>query len=111
MQQQMQQQQLLAQLQAVSQPQQLDLLPQLQSTQASSPPPLNNMLVGSYLSNFTDDIKLVTCVFVIYIVVNFIPIEKLIGRYFAIDKIPYHQILLRAVLAAVIFMFVKKMVM
>lgn len=114
LQQQMQQQQLLAQLQ--SQPrterfqQQIDsILPQLQSQPPSAS--LSNVVVGSYLSNFTDDIKLVTLVFVIVIVVHFVPIEGIIGRYFAIDKIPYHQVLLRAVLAALIFMFLRKMIL
>jgi hypothetical protein len=105
-QQQQQQQQLYAQMQ---QQQQIDsILPQLQSQMVS--PTLNNVIIKGYLTNLTDDIKLVALVFIIYIVVNFIPIESIISRYFSIDKIPYHQIILRALLAALLFMFLKKII-
>jgi hypothetical protein len=98
----LQQQQLFAQLQQQQQQQQLSSVP-------SVPPPSSSSILNTYMSNITDDIKLVVLVFVIYIIVQFIPIEKLIGRYLAIDKIPYHHILLRAILAAVFFMFLKKL--
>ena len=59
-------------------------------------------------NSFTDNIKLISFVFFIYIIVAFIPLDILIGRYIAIQKIPYHQIILKALLASIIFMFAKK---
>lgn len=36
------------------------------------------------------------------VIVSFIPIDKIIGRYIAIDKIPYSGIILKALLAGVV---------
>lgn len=63
-----------------------------------------------FMGNITDNLKLVILVFSIYIVVHFVPIEAVVGKYFAIDKIPYHGLFLKALLAATLFMFIKKFV-
>jgi hypothetical protein len=104
------QQQMMAQQQ---QQQQQQLFAQLQAAQTVNqdtiPSNLNNVIIGGYLNNITSDIKLAALIFTLFIIVNFIPIESFISRYFAIDKIPYHQIILRALLAASLFMLVKKL--
>jgi hypothetical protein len=105
-QQQIQQQQLFAQLQAAQAQQQQQFSPQ-----EIVPPNLNNVIMDGYLNHITGDIKLAAVIFTIYIIVNFIPIESIISRYFPIDKIPYHQIILRASLAASLFMLVKKLIL
>lgn len=63
----------------------------------------------SYIVHFADDIKLATIVFLITIVVHFIPADKFIGRYFAIDNVPYNDIILRAILAALFVILIKKL--
>jgi len=63
-----------------------------------------------YLLLFADDLKLAGLVFIIVILVHFLPLDKLISKYFTIDKIPYHKIILRAIMAAIIIIVVKKLV-
>jgi hypothetical protein len=72
------------------------------------PSPVQN--VDMFVSFFADDIKLAGLVLSVYIMVNFIPIGSLLGKYFAIDKIPYHDILLKGLLCATIVVFAKKMI-
>jgi hypothetical protein len=63
-----------------------------------------------YLLLFGDDLKLVGIVFIVVILVHFIPLDKLISRYFVIDKVPYHEIILRAIMAAILIIIIKKLV-
>lgn len=63
----------------------------------------------TYLFNFADDVKLAGVVFAVVILVHFIPLDKLISKYFAVDKIPYHDIILRAIMAALLVVIIKKL--
>jgi hypothetical protein len=63
----------------------------------------------TYLFHFADDVKLAGIVFVVVILVHFIPLDKLISKYFAVDKIPYHDIILRAIMAALFVIIIKKL--
>lgn len=76
----------------------------------------HNTLIGSH-SNidmffhiFADDIKLAILILSLFILVNFIPIGTTLGKYIAIDKIPYNDIILKGLLCAILFLFTKKMV-
>jgi hypothetical protein len=62
-----------------------------------------------YFVNITDDLKLAGLVFFVVIVAHFVRIEDYVARYVAVDKIPYHQIILRAILAALLVLIVKKL--
>lgn len=77
---------------------------------AKTPNTIDDVNYSSFFNAFTDDIKLATIVFISVIIVHFIPIEKIIGKYFALDKIPYHDILFRASFAATIVLFIKKFI-
>lgn len=94
--------QLYSQMQAQAQVQN-NIIPQI------IPP--SSTILGGYITNFTNDIKLVIAIFVLYIVIEFLPIESVLGKYIAIDKIPYHKILLRAVLFAGLFILLKKFIL
>jgi hypothetical protein len=65
-----------------------------------------------YLGHFTTDIKLVFLVFVLYIVVSFIPINRIIpafvATYINIEKLPHHEVLIKALMIASAFMLLKK---
>lgn len=63
----------------------------------------------SFLFYFADDLKLASLVFIVTIMIHFIPLDKFIGRYIALDKIPYHDVLLRAIMAAIIVVLFKKL--
>jgi hypothetical protein len=61
-----------------------------------------------FMNFFAEDIKLALLVLVVVIASHFIPISAVLGRYIALDKIPYHDVLLRSVLAAVIVIVIRK---
>lgn len=90
-------------------PQQYDSVMQnilLQQAQvAPSPPTLD---YKTFVHHFSDDIKLASLIFAATIIVHFIPIQSLIGKYIAIQNIPYHEIILRASLVALLTIVVKK---
>jgi hypothetical protein len=64
--------------------------------------------VEMFVSLFADDIKLAVMVGVVFIAVNFVPITSFLGKYVNIEKIPYHDIILKSVLAAVVVVAIKK---
>jgi uncharacterized membrane protein len=64
--------------------------------------------VEMFVNMFADDIKLAVMVGVVFIAVNFVPITSFLGKYVNIEKIPYHDIILKAVLAAVVVIAIKK---
>jgi hypothetical protein len=77
---------------------------QQQSHQTPSP--------ESYFELFNDrDFKLAVSVIGIFIVVKFIPIEKLVYQYVSLDKIPYSNFILKGIIAAVIFFVLAKTVL
>lgn len=95
--------QIYSQMQAQQQAQSININPQI------IPP--SSTILGGYITNFTNDIKLIIAIFVLYIVIEFLPIETVLGKYIAIDKIPYHKILLRALLFAGFFILLKKFIL
>ena len=100
---QQQQQQQQQQLQQQLQQQQQVFLPQLDiQTQPHD--------YKFYLALFNNDLELAVAIFVIVIIVHFIPADKLIGKYFAIEKIPYHEIILRAIMVTLFVIIVKKFI-
>lgn len=114
----LQQQQMLAQMQAQQQAQQnyietmnpMQINPMQMNQIIPSGGSISTEVLSSYMLQITDDLKLVALVFVIYIIVNFIPLEGFISRYIAIEKIPYNGIIIKAFFAAIIFMFLKKLI-
>ena len=73
----------------------------IQQQQISQPVPqaisLINILKG--------DTKLIALVFLAVIIVEFLPINAMISKYIAIEKIPYHDILLKAAVVTIIVVF------
>lgn len=80
----------------------------MQMPMPNAPSPAHN--VDMFVTFFADDLKLAGLVLSVYIMVNFIPIGSILGRYIAIDKIPYHDILLKGLMCATIVVFAKKMI-
>ncbi len=111
--QQQHQQQLLAQQNAAQQAHAIRMAAQ-DYVSSGKISPYDNILPSSsfefkdYLLLFTDDLKLASIVFISVILVHFIPLDKIIGKYFAIDRVPYHEILLRATMAAILIIIIKK---
>lgn len=87
--------------------------PQPQPFTPSPPPKVESESDGSFLSfmsNIAEDVKLAAFVFVLFIAVNFIPAEKFLSRYFAIDKIPYYDIIVKALIAFIAVILLKKLI-
>jgi hypothetical protein len=84
------------------------------------PPPQQQMVVPqqpqqpqgqdlqNYLVYFADDLKLGGLVFTVAVLVHFIPIDKYVSKYFNVQNIPYHDVILRAILIALIVVLLKK---
>ena len=70
---------------------------------AAQPPEIQN-----YMLYFADDLKLAGLVFTITILVHFIPIDKYVSKYFNIQNIPYHEVILRAIMIALFVVLIKK---
>lgn len=64
--------------------------------------------VFTSITAVAQDIKLATFVFILFILVQFVPAEKFLTRYIAIDKIPYYQIIVKALIAFVAVLAFKK---
>lgn len=85
---------------------QMPVMPQY-PTQATEP----TTGIKQILFRFADDLKLAGVVFLTVFAVHYIPIESYVGKYFAIEKIPYHDTLLRAAVAALIVVLIKNTVL
>lgn len=84
------------------------------SPQAPSPVPPMTLPTVSYMDyvvRFSNELKLALLVLLAVFAVHFIPFDSMIGKYFAIDKIPYHDILVKAFFTAVIVVTIKALVL
>lgn len=70
----------------------------------------NSLDLKTYIIHFADDLKLAGLIFFVTILVHFIPFDKLVSKYIIIDKIPYHDILFRAIMAAIFVIIIKKLI-
>jgi hypothetical protein len=70
-------------------------------------PPTNNMAKFNYL--FSNEFKLAGIVFMAVIIVHLVPFNNILSKYVALDKIPYHDILVKAILVALAVIIVKKL--
>lgn len=60
---------------------------------------------------FSDDLKLLAVIFFVVFAVHFMPLEAIIGKYIAIEKIPYHDKIINALAIAVLVIVVKNLVL
>jgi hypothetical protein len=105
-----QQMQQMHQMQQMQQMQQLQQIQQMQQMQQQQQLPVINTEVNykSFFVSFTDDIKIGVMIIVSVIIAHFLPIDKYLGNYFALDKIPYHHVIFLSIFSALIFLFIKK---
>lgn len=102
--------------QVMQQPQQQYMPPPSQQyfmppmTPAVAPSQQLNMQ-QKFMSLMTSEFKLAGLVFAVVIIVQFVPFHRYLSKYIAIEKIPYHDIILRGILAALAVIIAKKMIM
>ena len=65
--------------------------------------------VDMFMTLFADDVKIAALVFGSVIVAHFVPAGSILNRYIAIDKIPYHDVILRAIICALLVVILKKL--
>lgn len=73
--------------------------------------PLQNHGDGSvlgFITTIAEDVKFASFIFILFIIVHFIPLDKFLMKYFALDKIPYYDVILKAVMAFVAVIIFKK---
>jgi hypothetical protein len=76
--------------------------------------PLQNQSEGSvlgFVGAIAEDVKFAAFIFILFIIVHFIPIDKFLMKYFALDKIPYYDVILKALLAFVAVILFRKLLM
>ena len=72
--------------------------------------PIHSNNFAKFTQLFSSEFKLAGIVFLAVVVVNLVPINNLIGKYIALEKIPYHDILLKAILSALAVIIIKKLI-
>jgi hypothetical protein len=101
--------------QVIQLPQPFDLsqlAPQLPPQPTNIQDPLeggNDGGVFAIITSITEDIKFGAFVFILFVIVHFIPIDKFLMKYFAIDRIPYYDVLLKALVAFVAVIVFRKL--
>lgn len=63
-----------------------------------------------FFNFFADDIKIALIVFAVVVSIHFIPVSGILSKYIAIDKVPYHDVILKGLLAACLVIITKKVV-
>jgi hypothetical protein len=60
------------------------------------------------IKSIADDVKFASFIFILFVIVHFIPIDKFLLKYFSIDRIPYYDILLKGLVAFVAVIVFRK---
>ena len=69
----------------------------------------SNSITNIIMLALTEDFKLASIIFAVYIASCFIPITKFLEKYFSLEKIPYSEIIIKAAIVSVLVIFAKKM--
>ena len=72
--------------------------------------PKANILDGM-VKLVTDDFKIGAMILVGYLVVHFIPVSNVLGKYLTLEKIPYADIVIKAVILAACVLLARRFVM
>lgn len=99
--------------------QQMQPLAQAQAVAAggampATAPPVGGGIASSldqFLRLFAEDIKLAGLVFAVVLVVRFVPVVSVLSRYIAVHKIPYHELIVQALLAALLVVTIRHFVL
>ena len=91
----------------LSQPQQIPQLPQLSQTQQFFK---SGGLTDQFTQLMSTELKIAGIVFIAVILVQLVPFTQYISKYIAVEKIPYHDILLKAMIATFIVIIIKKLI-
>jgi hypothetical protein len=67
-------------------------------------------LSKQFTSLFSSELKIVGVVFFVVLIIQLVPFHQYVSKYIAIDKVPYYDVIFKAILAALLVAIVKKMV-
>lgn len=85
--------------------------PQYNMQQPQQPVQNHSNYVQQLTQLFSNDFKLIAIVIAVVLIVQFVPFHTYIGKYIAIDKIPYNDIILRAIIAGGLVIVLKNIVL
>ncbi len=66
--------------------------------------------IDSLLAVFSDDLKIAGAVFIAVVLAHFLPIENTISKYIFIQKVPYHNIIIKASLASFVAVIILRFI-
>jgi len=69
-----------------------------------------NSVANIIMRALTEDFKLASIIFAVYITTSFIPITKFLEKYFSLEKIPYSEIIIKAAIVSILVIFAKKII-
>lgn len=88
--------------------------PTNQYFQSVQPSPIDDqMYQTNAMSDFIvlhSDLRNALIVIVVFVIISVIPVEKIIYKYIALDKVPYSHVVIKAVLAGILFFCLSKVV-
>lgn len=64
--------------------------------------------IFSLVSSLAEDLKIAGLIFLLFVIVHFVPVDKLFMKYFALDRIPYYDIILKALVAFIVVILFRK---
>ena len=108
-QQQMMERMYMQQQQQMQQQQMMQMQQQQKEGNVDVPEENNKELVKQIMKPLLMDIQTTIYVVVIFFIVSIIPMEKLIFKYISLNKVPYSDIIIKAILAGIIFFVLTKL--
>lgn len=103
-----QQQQQQQKMQYIQQQPMVDSSVMLNNMMQQTTAPASGNIMSVLMFALTEDFKLASIIFAVYVSVQFIPITRFLERYFNLDKIPYSDILIKGALVAIVVMVIRK---
>lgn len=108
---QLQQQQLAMQQQMMhQQAMQQQMMQQQAMQQVVVQPQPKTFEIKNLFSYFKNDLTLAGIVFCVFIIIYLTPVDKIISRYIKLDNIPYHDVIIRAIIATLLIIIIKKLI-
>lgn len=108
------QQQLQMQEQQLQQLQMQELQQQQQQQNQQQMPQQNGQHMEQQKQGFFDlysiEIKMSIICAIVFIIVSILPIEKIIFKYYSLDRIPYSNLILKAIISAIVFFILIKLI-
>lgn len=65
--------------------------------------------IFNIISSLAEDLKIAGMIFILFVVIHFLPVDKIFMKYFALDRIPYYDVILKALVAFIVVIVFRKL--